>query len=99
MTELDQLIAAAFASQGKQDNVNKVYLCLLRTSLFLPVKKDAPVSTEEPFSPLFARIDNQIYMMAFDTLDRLIAWAGNQHTEMAHVAISGRELIRGINEG
>ena len=40
MTELDNVIAAAFASQGKQEDVTKVYLTLLRTQLVVPVKKE-----------------------------------------------------------
>jgi hypothetical protein len=60
MTELDQVIAAAFASEGKQEDVNKVYLTLLRSVLFLPVQKtdyQVPQSEDtDPFKPLFAKI-------------------------------------------
>ncbi len=38
MTELDQLISTAYANEGKQEDVNKVYLTLLRSNLFVPVK-------------------------------------------------------------
>jgi len=56
MTDLDEVISKAFVSSGKQEDVNKVYLALLRTRLFLPVKKEAtppanPSDEQEPFVP------------------------------------------------
>lgn len=98
MTELDKMIAAAFQSEGKQEDVNKVYLLLLRSSLFIPVKKEKTPESEEPFSPLFANIENQYYMLAFDTADRLIAWAGDHLDDVGYVELTGHELITGINE-
>ncbi|EKD73810.1 MAG: hypothetical protein ACD_45C00182G0003 [uncultured bacterium] len=97
MTELDQVIAAAYASQGKQDDVNKVYLTFLRSLLFLPIQKD-PSSTEEPFYPLYAQIDDNYFLLAFDTLERLTTWADNQLANMDYVQLSGRDLIAGIKE-
>lgn len=100
MTELDQVIAAAYASEGKQDDVNKVYLTLLRTSLFLPVQKDqTPVSeNDEPFKPLFAKIDDNYFILTFDTLERLTAWAGDQMEYINYVEISGHDVVKGMNE-
>jgi len=98
MTELDQAIAAAYGSEGKQDDVNKVYLTLLRSTLFLPVRKDQDSLDDEPFRPLFTVINEEYFMLAFDTLDRLIAWAGDQMDKIAYVELSGRDLVAGINE-
>ena len=100
MTELDQTISAAYASQGKQDDVNKVYLALLKASLFLPVKKGKVAVTEddEPFQPLFAIIDDKYFMLVFDQLERLENWAQDQINHIDYVEISGRDLIAGINE-
>jgi hypothetical protein len=100
MTELDQLIQTAFASEGKQDDVNKVYLALLRASLFLPVEKisSPALDNEEPFKPLFAQMDEKYFMLAFDTLERLTAWAGDQFDLIDYVEIAGKELIAGMNE-
>jgi hypothetical protein len=102
MTELDQALAKAYASQGKQDDVNKVYLALLRTSLYVPVKKTDPalnhVNEEEPFTPLFAKIDNNYFMLAFDTVERLQTWAGDQLNEIDYVEIIGKDVLTGINE-
>jgi hypothetical protein len=98
MTELDQLVAKAFASEGKQDDVNKVYLTLLRTSLFLPVQKENNPTEEEPFKPLFAKIDDNYFLLAFDTADRLLAWAGDQLEQINYVEILGNDLISGISE-
>jgi len=103
MTELDRMIATAFASEGKQEDVNKVYLTLLRTPLYVPVKKTDPstnhIDEQEPFSPLFAKIENNYFLLAFDTLERLTYWAGDQFDQIDYVEISGKEMISGINEG
>lgn len=103
MTELDQTIAAAFTSEGKQEDVNKVYLTLLRTDFFVPVKKTDPsinhIDEQEPFKPLFAKIDDNYFMLVFDTVERLTTWAGDQLDQIDYVEISGIEVVAGINEG
>src|SRR5579862_2081407 len=98
MTELDNVIAAAFASEGKQEDVNKVYLTLLRTQLVIPVKKEASSSPEEPFSPLFAKMDERYFLIAFDTIERLKAWAADQLDQIAFVELLGRDFIVGMSE-
>jgi hypothetical protein len=98
MTDLDKAISAAFASEGKQDDVNKVYLLLLRTVLFVPVSKDKKPNTDELFEPLFTKIDERYYMLAFDTAERLSDWAGEHMDAMAYVELSGQDLIKGIND-
>lgn len=102
MTELDQMIAAAFASEGKQEDVNKVYLVLLRTPLFVPVKKNDPsmnhVNEDEPFSPLFAKVEDNYFMLAFDAVERLTTWAGENLDQIDYVELSGKEVVAGINE-
>ena len=96
MTPLDQLIATAFQNQGKIEDVNKVYLTFLNTSLFIPTKKEHDLN-DEPFSPLYAFIENQYYLLAFDTLERLRSWAKDEIDQIAYVEISGHALILGIN--
>ncbi len=98
MTELDKAISAAFASLGKQEDVNKVYLTLLRTPLFIPVQKEKKVDDEEPFRPLFASIEDKIFMLAFDTMERLTSWAGSQFDKMSYVELSGRDVVAGLSE-
>lgn len=98
MTELDKAIAAAYTSEGKQDDVNKVYLTLLRTELFVPVQKDRVPDDEEAFRPLFANIDDNYFMLAFDTIERLTMWAGDQFSNIDYVELSGRDVIAGMNE-
>ncbi len=101
MTELDQVIAKAFGSEGKQDDVNKVYLTLLRSVLIIPVEKAARPATadEEPFKPLFAKLEDKYFMLAFDTPERLEAWGQDHLEKVDYVEIIGRDLIAGINEG
>jgi len=98
MTDLDKAISAAFMSEGKQDDVNKVYLLLLRTILFIPISKEKTSNTDEPFAPLFAKIEGRYYMLAFDTLERLRNWAGEHMKDMSYVELSGHDLIKGIND-
>ncbi len=98
MTELDQVIAAAFASEGQQEEVNRVYLTLLRSHLVIPVTKEPSRDKEEPFTPLFATIDANHFLLAFDTVERLRAWAGEHINEMRYVELSGRDFIAGMSE-
>lgn len=99
MTELDQAIASAFKSEGVMADANKVYLTLLRSSFFVPVKKEKALDDEEPFAPLFTVIEEQHFMLIFDQLERLEAWAGPHFAEMGFVELNGHDVIRGINEG
>jgi hypothetical protein len=99
MTELDELIKTAYASTGSQDDVNKVYLNLLRSPLYVPVEKNALlVSEEEPFRPLFANVNGNYFMLVFDTSERLVEWAGEHASDMQYVEISGRDIIAGVGE-
>jgi hypothetical protein len=98
MTELDQKIANAYKSEGKQQEVNQVYLTLFRTKLYVPVQKEKSVKDEEPFRPLFAKMNDDYFLVAFDTLDRLHSWANEDLDKMAYVELSGRDLIAGMNE-
>jgi hypothetical protein len=99
MTELDQLIRAAYESKGAQETVNKVYLTLLRSTLFVPVIREMfPADNGEPFRPLFAKIDENYFMMVFDTVDRLMNWVGEHASEVECVEMTGKDVINGINE-
>lgn len=98
MTELDQLISKAYASQGETPDVNKVYLAVLRTLFYLPVAKGINENSDEPFRPLFTKVSGQYFVLAFDTYERLQVWAGEQFSQMSYVEISGKDLVSGLNE-
>ncbi len=98
MSELDSLIAVAYASEGKQEDVNKVYLTLLRTQLVIPVKKEPSFDAQEPFSPLFAKMDDKFFLIAFDSLERLSAWAGDEFDNIGYVDLLGRDFLAGMSE-
>jgi len=100
MTELDQLIAAAFASEGKQEQVNKVYLKLLKTTLFLPTRKQSePVKEDaEPFIPLFTQQDDHYFIPVFDSLARLEVWIGEHAGQIDFVELKGWDIVRGLGE-
>jgi hypothetical protein len=98
MTELDNIIAKAYQNEGKKEDVNKVYLTFLQTLLYVPVRKELNTKiSDESFSPLFTKIENNIYMPVFDTLDRLKNWAKDAILEMDYVELSGHDVIFGIN--
>lgn len=96
MTELDQVIKAAYTSLGKTEDVNKVYITLLRSSLFLPTLQTP--ENDEPFTPLYTEIDGNYFILAFDTLDRLRDWAGEAFDKMNVVELPGRDIIAGVHE-
>ena len=96
MTELDQCVANAFASEGKQEDVNKLYTCLLRTSLYVPISQEKPEDPEEAFTPLFMEVGENYFLMAFDHLTRLEAWAGDLFQQMDYVILTGRDLVRSL---
>ncbi|MES2217445.1 MAG: SseB family protein [Pseudomonadota bacterium] len=99
MTELDKVIQTAYATTGRQEDVNKVYLALLRSLLFVPVEKNSViVNEEEPFRPLFANIEGNYFMLVFDSNERLAEWAGEHYDAMQYVEISGRDVISGVGE-
>jgi len=101
ITELDQVIAAAYASEGKKEDVNKVYLALLRSPVFVPVEKvahDAVLNEEEPFRPLFAKVEDNYFMVIFDTLERLTAWADVELGKLDYVELNGKDVVAGIGE-
>lgn len=95
MTELDQLIQTAYESQGKKEDTSRVYLAFLRALLFVPVQKNKS-TPEEPFSPLFAKVNDHYFMLAFDSKERLEQWGGSENEHIAHVVLSGRDIVAGI---
>lgn len=101
-TELDLLISNTYKSIGKQEDVNKVYLAFLRTTFFIPVEKKiqhAPSSDEaDLFNPLFAKFEENYFMVIFDRLERLQDWAQENINKMDYVQLNGQEVITGINE-
>ncbi len=98
MTELDRAIAAAYASQGKQQDVNVVYLTLLKSTLFVPTQKGHQATEETPFSPLFTQLEGRYFMIAFDRLERLNHWAGEYADHMSYVELLGMDIVKGLNE-
>jgi hypothetical protein len=99
MTELDEAVQAAFTSSGGRSEVNKVYLALVRTLLFVPVEKNPVIiSEDEPFRPLFANVNGNYFMLVFDSQDKLANWAGEHYADMNYVEISGRDVIAGVGD-
>lgn len=98
LTPLDQAIANAYANSGDREMANRAWLELLRTNLFLPVNPAPPAESEEAFHPLYAVINEQCFLAAFDTLARFETWAEGHSDKIQHVVLSGRDLIAGMGD-
>lgn len=91
---LDTLLKAAYDSEGNTDAVNKFYVTLFRTNLYMPVKLNS--SSQEPFTPLYVQQDEHFFVPIFDSIERLHEWAGAQHEKIDHVEITGEAVLRGL---
>ncbi len=98
MTELEQAIVAAYATPGEQTIVNRVYACLLRSTLWLPVQREQIAGDTEPYRPLYAVLEEKCFMPLFDSVERLEAWAGETLAEIRHVSVLGREVIASVGD-
>jgi hypothetical protein len=94
---LDNLLKNAYETAGSTETVNKFYVTLFRTNLFMPVTIDAENNnSEEPFTPLYIKQDEYFFVPVFDSLERLQSWAGETQKKFDHVAITGEALLRGL---
>lgn len=96
MSELDQLVEEAIASEGEQADSNKFYTVFFRSILFMPAYKQD--DEDEPFRPLFFQDDEKYFMSVFDSLDRLSTWGADEYQDVEYVEIDGRDLIRCIGD-
>ncbi len=96
MSELDTVVAAAYASEGQQEKVNKVYVTLFRTLLYMPVYTQD--DEDEPFSPLYLEDAGKYFIPIFDSLERLQAWTVNEYENLEYAEILGADVIRCIGE-
>jgi len=98
MRTIDAYIEDAMRHEGAQEKANAVYLALLRTTFFVPVNKQTRTlqANDEPFSPLFAKANDKFIMCAFEALEDLQAWAGEQADEMDYVELIGRDIVKGV---
>ncbi len=97
MTELDEKIAQAIASDGEQDKANQFYLTLIRTEFLIPTHKESLDNDE--FTPLSMQHDGKYFMLAFDTEQKLHLWAKDHIENINYVKLSGKELLAGISDG
>ena len=97
MSTLDELLKNAYDAEGTIDTVNKFYVTLFRTNLFMPVKINQTNSSEkEPFTPLHIQQDEHFFVPVFDSLERLQCWAGEHQEKIDHVEITGEAALRGL---
>lgn len=98
-TELDELLSKAIESQGNEVEANKFYTTFLRSTMYVPIEKiedESIIDSEEPFRPLFLSHEQHVFMLCFDTLERLKTWSGDYFSEMGYVCLLGRDIIRNI---
>ena len=92
-TELDK---ALMFVQENPDEIHVFYNTFLNSILYLPTH-DAPESdivgvapAGKKLSPIFTQSGNTIFLMIFDSLDRLSAWA---QKEIGYVGLEGYALL------
>lgn len=92
-TELDK---ALMLVQENPDEVHVFYNTFLNSVLYLPTH-DAPESNREGVAssgkelrPIFTQSGETIFLMLFDSLDRLSAWA---EKDMGYVGLEGHALL------
>ncbi len=95
MSELDRVIAAAYNNKGAADKVNKVYVTLFRTTLYMPVYQQD--DKDEPFVPLYTIQEGEKYFISvFDALTRLKTWAENEYKDVDYTEMLGADVLRCI---
>lgn len=94
MSELDQVIAAAYDGEGTQDKVNKVYVTLFRQTLYMPVYKKN--DKDEPFMPLYMQEGKKYFILVFDSLTRLQTWAASEYKNLDYAEMLGADVLRSI---
>ena len=96
MSELDQVITAAYDSGGAQDKVNKVYVTLFRKILYIPVHKNN--NKDDTFMPLYMQMNKNYFMLVFDSLTRLQTWAANESKNVDYAEMLGADVLRYIGD-
>ena len=71
MSALDQALENFIADEAAQ---NQYYEEVLNTEFYLPLN-DAPDENPENVAPLILEADGKLYMMLFDSEERLTGWA------------------------
>lgn len=96
MTELDKALAASHENDEKAD---AFYTLFLNSDVFIPTHDPAPQDGEkrrskegESFSPLVVESDGVPFLLVFDRLERLQAWAAGDAID--YVRIPAHALLR-----
>lgn len=95
MTPLEKAIAAAYQSQGKQEDVVKVHTLMLRTRFLLPIQKNSP---EDNPQALFYSEKGQNFVPVFDDIETYTRWAGDSIDSMTFIEIAGYDLVKGLSD-
>lgn len=102
MTPIDELIRHVIETKGKPQAVTQLYDAFFKTTLIIPSKKlteseqAAAIEAGEPFVPLYTEKDDHFFLLAFDTMERLDAWAGPNRNEIDFFKILGSNLVRAL---
>lgn len=89
-TELDRALAFV---QENPDDVHVFYNTFLNSVLYLPTH-DTPQSEDEEdqkqLKPIFSQSGDTLFLMLFDSLERLTAWA---QKDMGYVGLEGHAIL------
>jgi len=86
LTVLDQTLRSAEANSDLDGLYYRAFL-----SVYLYIPTTAAVDPNGGYSPLAYEMDGDLYVMLFDTLDRLNAWAGGR--EIPYARLPGYALV------
>ena len=94
MTELDTALTALRQDMNDAKSQSKFYDLFLNTTFFVPTLDEATLDApaaggEGEVMPLVIEAEGNDYLMLFDTVERLRAWA---QTEAGHVEVPGHVL-------
>ncbi len=99
MTELEVQLVQALSDDADNAAANKVYLSLFRSELYIPIhKRNQQVNDDADPMPMFIEHDGAFFLLAFDSFDKLQAWAGDYIDEIESYQTIGFHLIGNLRD-
>lgn len=97
LTEIDQKLNSIMSCMGRDMNeINQFYAMLLRTPLYVPA--DINADSSEEYSPWFTKIDDEFFLVCFDTQERYEHWISSIDDDKRPkcMVMHGHNLIENI---
>ena len=95
MNEIEQAIALALASEGKDKEANKAYLEFIKANFIIPIEAHSASGDPEV---LFMEDNGQIFLPVFTNMDYFSQWVESISDKVQLLKLSGVDLLKGIGE-